>query len=81
LAGFLYAFINEQNHLVKLRLQIPEIQKKVALMEQENTQLQFQIDQFEQPSHLLELRKTPQFSHLKQPVEDEIILVPIPPHA
>lgn len=79
LAGFLYAFINQQNHIVKLRLQIPELQKKVALIEQENKQLQFQIDKFEQPAHLIELRKKPQFSHLKQPLENEIIAIPLPP--
>lgn len=75
LAGFLYAFINQQNHIVKLRLQIPQVQKELALIVQENKQLQFHIDQFEQPSHLLHLRKKPQYSHLKQPLEDEVIII------
>jgi len=77
LAGFLYAFINQQNQIVKLRLQIPQVQKELALIEQENTRLQFQIDQFESPTHLMELKKKPQYSHLKQPLEDDIIIVPL----
>jgi len=78
LVGFLYAYINQQNQIVKLRLQIPKAQRELSLIKEENTQLQFQIDQFENPAHLIELKKKPQYSHLKQPLEDEIIVIEIP---
>jgi len=70
---FLYAYINQQNAIVDLRLQIPQIEKELARCNQENTELQFKIDQFENPAALIKLWQKPQWRHLKQPFEDEII--------
>lgn len=78
LGGFLYAFINKQNHITELRLQIPILSQELQIVQQENTRLQFEIDQFENPQHLMELLRRPEFSHLKYPLASEIITIQVP---
>lgn len=75
---FLYAYISKQNSITELRLQIPMVAKELEGILQENTRLQFEIDQFENPQHLMELAGTPPFSHLKYPLLDEIITIEVP---
>ena len=75
---FLYAFINKQNRITKLRLQIPVVSCELQAVQQENIRLQFEIDQFENPAYLMELSRLPQFRHLKYPFVNEIITVPVP---
>lgn len=69
----LYAYIDKQNKITKLRLQIPSLVSQLQSVEQENVRLQFEIDQFESPMHLLELSKRPEYRHLKHPLQDEVI--------
>lgn len=73
LGSFLYAYINKQNSITELRLQIPVVAKELQLIKEENTRLEFEIDRFENPLHLMELSRQPQFSHLKHPLLNEII--------
>ncbi len=75
---FLYAYINKQNQITELRLQIPVVAQQLQIVQQENTGLQFEIDQFENPLHLMELARLPQFSHLKHPLVNEIITIQVP---
>ncbi len=70
---FLYAYISKQNEIVELRLQIPAVAQELEVVEQENVRLQFEIDQFENPIHLMELSRKPEYSHLKHPFVNEII--------
>ena len=74
----LYVYINQQNSITELRLQIPIVAKELQALQQENTRLQFEIDQFENPQHLMELAGRPEFSHLKYPLLNEIITIKIP---
>ncbi len=78
LGSVLYAYINKQNHITELRLQIPVAAKELQVVQQENTRLKFEIDQFENPVHLMELSRLPQYSHLKYPLVNEIITIPVP---
>lgn len=75
---FLYAYINQQNGITELRLQIPVASRELEAVQQENTRLQFEIDQFFNPQHLLELSNTPEFRHLKYPLMNEIITLEKP---
>lgn len=75
---FLYAYISKQNSITELRLQIPGISKEQQAIQQENIRLQFEIDQFESPQHLMEMAGRPEFSHLKHPLLDEIIIIEVP---
>jgi len=71
----LYAYINKQNQITELRLHIPTLSQELQVIQQKNTRLQFEIDQFENPLHLMELARCPQFSHLKHPLVNEIITI------
>lgn len=75
---FLYAYISKQNSITELRLHIPIASKALQTIQQENTRLQFEIDQFESPQHLMEIARRPQFSHLKHPLLDEIVTIEVP---
>jgi len=75
---FLFAYINKQNTITELRLQIPHAATDLEAICQENTRLQFEIDQFENPKRLMELASTPEFSHLKHPLLNEIITIECP---
>ncbi len=75
--GFcLYSCIDKQNELTKLRMQIPDLVKEIRGIEEENTRLQYEIDQFENPQHLMQLARLGEFSHLKHPLVKEVITVP-----
>lgn len=72
----LYAYIEKQNLLTELRLKIPTLAKEVKQIQEENVRLKYEIDQFESPVHLIELSRKPEFSHLKYPQLDQIIILP-----
>lgn len=72
---FLYAYISKQNTITQLRLEIPSTFQQLKAITQENTRLQFEIDQFENPTYLLELSKRPEYSHLKYPLVHEVQLL------
>lgn len=71
----LYSYIDKTNELTELRMTIPQISKTVKKLQEENTRLKYEVDQFESPLHLMELQRKPEFSHLKFPyLNDEIII-------
>ncbi len=74
--AWLYSYLEKQNQLTHLRIQIPEIAKQLKMIREENTRLQYEIDQFENPEHLIELSRRPEFAHLKQPLQKEILTCP-----
>jgi len=75
--GFcLYSYLEEQNELTKLKMAVPKRGKEIDLIREENRRLSYQVDQFESPSHLMELARQPEYSHLKHPVLKEILTVP-----
>lgn len=76
LGGLLYSYLQIQNTATELKIQLPELEKQVAKIKEENKRLQYQIESFEQPAHLIELAHRPEFSHLKHPVLREILTVP-----
>lgn len=72
----LYGYIEKLNQLTSLRLRIPVLNRELKAILEENKQLQFEIDQFENPSHLMELARKPEFSHLKSPYLKDIVVLP-----
>jgi hypothetical protein len=75
--GFcLYSYLDAQNSLTKLKMALPQKEKEIQLLREEARRLSYQVDQFENPSHLIELAHRPEFSHLKHPVLREILTVP-----
>lgn len=63
----MYAYIDKENEVTRLKLKIPEITKQTVLLSEENTRLRYQIDQFERPEHLMQLCRQSSFAHLKHP--------------
>lgn len=77
----LYKSIDKLNELTELRLSIPILKKEILEIREKNLELQYQIEQFESPIHLMELARKPEFGHLKYPTIDEVILLPEKTHS
>lgn len=73
---FLYVYIDKQNKLTELRMQVPIAAKELQRIQEENHRLQYDIDSFESPIHLIELAEKPAFSHLKHPYQRDIVILP-----
>jgi hypothetical protein len=76
--GTLYRYMAKQNELTELRLAIPSLSREVKQLIEENRRLKYEIEQFESPIHLMELARKPEFSHLKYPTLNEIIVLEEP---
>jgi len=72
----LYSYLDMQNELTHLKIKLPEVEKEIRLIREENRFLSYEIGQFESPSNLIELAHRPEFSHLKHPLLREILTVP-----
>lgn len=72
----LYSYLNMQNEVTLAKIQLPEIEKEIRLIQEENRRLIYQIEQFENPAHLMELAHHPEYAHLKHPLIKEILTVP-----
>jgi hypothetical protein len=72
----LYNYLDHQNELTKLSIELPALEKRVILVQDEMRKMRYEIEQFENPNHLIELAHHPQFAHLKHPLLREILTVP-----
>jgi hypothetical protein len=72
----LYSYFDKQNELTQMKIQLPELEKDIRSIRDETRRLRYEVDQFENPSHLIELAHHPEFSHLKHPLLREILTVP-----
>lgn len=70
---FLYSYLEEQNGVTSLRISLPELAKEIKNLKEENTRLQYEVDQFENPQHLIELARRGEFAHLKHPLMKEVL--------
>lgn len=77
LAVCLYSVINEQNKITKLQFVIPMMTKAIQEIEEETTRLQYEIECFENPLHLMELARLKEYSHLKHPRKNEILAISV----
>lgn len=71
----IYVHIDANNELTELRRLIPELEKEVKALVEDNIRLQFDIDRFKDPLHLMELAKKPEYSFLKYPYTDDVIII------
>ncbi len=69
----LYSYVDRQNDVTRLRLEIPQLAKEIKDLKEENTRLQYEIDLFESPQHLMQLASHCEFAHLKHPMAKEIL--------
>ncbi len=74
---FVYSYIQKQNALTSLRLEIPVIDKELRVILEDNKRLKYEIDQFKSPSHLMALAQQPEFAHLRYPHSNELVILPL----
>lgn len=75
--GFsLYGHIEKQNQITRVRIQLPTIVRQLKAIQEVNTRLRYEIEQFESPEHLIELARHHEFSHLHHPLVKDIQGVP-----
>lgn len=72
----LFTYMDKQNEVTQLKMKLPEIEKRIGAIREETRRLRYEIDQFENPSHLIELAHRPEFGHLRHPLLREILTVP-----
>lgn len=72
----LYKYIDKLNELTELRLSIPVLAKEVKEIQEKNLELEYAIERFDSPVHLMELARKPEFGHLKYPPLTEVIMIP-----
>lgn len=75
LGGFLYAYIDKQNDLTELKMEIPELAKQLRNLEEGNNQLSLEVERLENPSHLIELLREKEYSHLRYPYVNEVVVI------
>lgn len=71
----LYSYIDKENELTQIRMRLPEVAKAIKSIDEENMRLKYEIDQFENPQHLMELARDDKYSHLKYPLLKDILTV------
>ena len=72
----LYAYIDQNNNLTAIQQVLPGLEKEVKAIQLENERIQYEIDRFESPIHLMERSRQPEFSHLKYPYVSDVIVLP-----
>lgn len=72
----LVSYLDGQNRVTELKIQLPKREKEIAIIREESRRLAYEIERFESPSHLIELAHRPEFRHLKHPLLKEILTVP-----
>lgn len=65
--------IDDLNEVTELRRQIPTLEKQLRRVNEENARLQYEIDRFESPVHLMALMRQPEFRYLRHPELKDII--------
>lgn len=75
IACTLYLRLAQSNEVTKLKVLIPRIEQQLFALEEENYRLSYEIETFESPAHLIELSKKPEFSHLRHPYDEEILVI------
>jgi len=75
LGGFFYTYIDKQNDLTELKMEIPDLISTVRVLEEENSQLSLEIEKIENPHHLMDLLREKEYSHLYYPYIDEVVVI------
>lgn len=72
----LFSYLDKRNELTQRRMRLPALQKEVATLREQVKRLQYEVERFESPNHLMELARLPQYGHLKHPFIRDILTVP-----
>ena len=72
----LFSYMDKQNELAKIKVQLPELEKRLKVIQEENRRMLCELEGLENPSCLIELAHRPEFGYLKHPLLREILTVP-----
>lgn len=72
----LYTSVQRQNALLEVGKAIPQLTKEVKALQEENRRLKYSVESFENPIHLIELSRSPEYGHLKYPYVEDIVIIP-----
>ncbi len=72
----LFSYLNKQQELAQIKVQLPELEKRLHLIQEENRRMLCEIEELENPSRLIEIVHRPEFGYLKHPLLREILTVP-----
>lgn len=70
---YLYSVLERQNYLNYLSYKLPLVEKELKTLEEDNVKLSYQIEEFSDPNNLLQLIKENTYSHLRYPVQQDIL--------
>jgi meiotically up-regulated gene 157 (Mug157) protein len=68
----IYAYIVKQNMLTDIKIKVPKMINEIVALKEENKSINYDIEHFENPIHLMELISTVDFAHLKHPILNEV---------
>ena len=77
LGFFVYHCIDQQNKVTLLKMQMPVLSKEVNAMKEKNACLHFEVGQFENPKYLFKMLQNKDYSHLKHPLEKDVMVVKV----
>ncbi len=66
-ALFFYSYIDKQNVITKLQIEIPKLAGEVRTLQEGNAALALEVEKMENPRCLMIKLREPQFSHLRPP--------------
>ena len=74
-AAVTYNIVDRENELTALRRQLPQIERELRRLNEENRHLQYDVDRFATPLHLMELAEKPEFGHLHFPYSNDVVII------
>ena len=72
----LYSYIEKQNELTYLKIEVPKIAKEVQNLNEEIRKIKYDVEMFENPAYLMELVRKPEYGYLKHPFVEDVLSVP-----
>lgn len=75
LSFLLFLYIRDQNEILILRRTIPQIERELRDIQEENQRLRFALNTLMSPQELVRLSMNPAYGHLEYPKETGIIVL------
>ena len=69
----LYSYLDMQNALTRLRIEVPKLARILRHVQEENIRLQYAIEEYENPEHLMQLAREGASGRLKFPLVKEVV--------
>lgn len=67
--------VQQENHIIQLKINVPKVTESSEKLQAEIERMEMELSSFRSAGNLLRLWTKPQYSHLVQPRQDEIILI------